>query len=235
VISYEEVDSPAAQTCAAAFQREEWSVFLSNGVTKSKKGRAWVVIWSRESLNSKRLAQESCEPLLKNRLLQIFVQPRKTARESSSRKNTILPPEPFRSHQGLPVDTFTLDGSERAVDSMVTHDLDGILKAVAKIGRLKRPRDRWDARICFRKPYEGTVEPVIVSEFAAKGGHLFRREEINDENSFIDTVFETTKGNRWSVVAKRKGDLVIEVVVKKESEQVGLQRQASWWQRLRGL
>ena len=182
-----------------------------------------------------RLAQECHEPLLGNRLLQIFLQPEKIEGESPSRENNILPPEPFRSYQGLPVSTRALDGSERAVDSMATGGFDRILRAVAKLGSLKRPRDGWNARIHFRKPYSGTVEPVIVSEFAAEDGRLLRRDEINEGNSFVDTVFETTIGNRWRIVAKRKGDPVAEVVVKKKRDDVDLPRRTSWWSRLRFL
>jgi hypothetical protein len=236
VISYEVVDDSVAKTCAAAFEREGWSVGLSNGTSSGQPlhGHARIVIWSQESIASERLARENRDALEDHRLLQLFVEPKPDDRaRRSSRDNVIEPPEPFCFYQGLPVRHGRLDGSEWAIDALGrgfgSHD--DIVKHVADLGQLTRPSDGWNSRIVFSKPVEGTLEPVTISEYAREGGRLLRRDQI-DGNSFIDNAYETTVGNRWQVVTRRDGKLLTEVVVHNDENRVDLPRR-NWWRWLR--
>jgi hypothetical protein len=238
LVAYEDADAAAAATCAAAFEREGWSVFRSNGLPgRLPAARAYVVVWSEASIRSARLARESREPLERKLLLQLLVQPRKGPGDPvARRKNVIEPPPPFCYHQGLPVTSFDVDGSDRAIDSFGHSGSDGdtILKEVARLGGLKRPGDAWNARIVFAKPWSGTVEAVTASEYAAEDGRLLRRFEIDHNNSFLETAFQTSIGARWRVTSQRRGVVVRELEVIDGDNHVDLPRRARWWQRLGG-
>ena len=250
IISYEDMDADAAATCAAAFEREGWSVYRSDGHGRVASywqipgarapgnlpsARAHVVIWSETSIHSARLARENREPLEHQRLLQLLVQPRRAPGETFvNRENTIEPPEPFCFHQGLPLHPYDVDGSERAIDAFASSQLDGdrILKAVARLGGLKRPSDGWNARIVFSKPMSGDrVEAVTVSEYAAEDGRLLRRFGLDHNGTFLETPYETAIGSRWRVTTRRQGVVVADVLVSEGKTRVDLPRRTPWWQR----
>ena len=238
VISYEDADERAAATCAAAFGREGWSCFLSNRATAGRApgARANLVIWTKGSVRSGRLAAENRAPLEKRCLLQVLLQPEAANppdRVPTNRENVIEPPEPFCCHQGLPLSGRELDGTERAIDAFAQSGSTGhrLLQETARLGGLRRPCDTWNASIRFRKPlFSNRVEPVIVSEHAPADARLLRRDRI-DDTSPIDTLYTTTIGNRWKVVSARRGDLVTEVLVVETEHEVLLAPRRRWWQR----
>lgn len=236
IIGYEAVDTAAAATCAAAFEREGWLVFRSDGATSERPvARAYVVIWSEGSIGSARLARESREPLENKQLLQILVQPRKPPDAPASRReNVIEPPEPFCFYQGLPLEHYGVDGSERAIDA-VAHswsDSHRMLKELARLGGLKRPCDDWNARIVFSRLRFESKEAFTISEYSASDRRLLRRFNL-DGGDPVEEPYQTATGNRWCVVRRRDGEVVTEVVVDSPDQHVDLPRRSRWSHRLR--
>ena len=236
IIGYEAVDIAAAATCAAAFEREGWLVFRSDGATSQRpNARAYVVIWSEESIGSARLARESRAPLENKQLLQLLVQPRKAAdAPSTGRQNVIEPPEPFCFYQGLPLAHADADGSERAVDVFAYSWSAGqrMLAELARLGGLERPCDDWNARIVFSRFQFESKEAFTISEYSASDGRLLRRFNLYG-GGFLEQPYRTATGNRWCVVTQRDGEVATEVVVDNPEELVDLPRRPRWWHRLR--
>jgi hypothetical protein len=227
----------AAATCAAAFEREGWFCFMSAGAVPGAlpDARTQVVIWTQASAGSVRLARENRAPLENGCLFQLLLQPERPRDHApASRKNVIEPPEPFCFHQGLPVTPWDVNGTQRAIDAFAHSWSTGhtILREVARLGGLRRPSDSWNALIVFRRPFEGAVEPVVVSEYASVDSRLLRRDRI-DGNGFVDTAYDTTVGNRWQLVTQRENRLVTEVSVVDGENYVQIPRKARWWQRSR--
>jgi hypothetical protein len=219
VIISEPSDFRVATTCRTAFEREGWRVG-DKGVAK-----AYVVIWSEITSASLRLKSEALEPLLNDRLLQIFVQP---VESGIGWKNVIEPPEPFCYFQSLPVLQKAFNGSERVIDLFWHRISEGnrVLAEVARLGSLSRPRDSWNARVVFSKIGAARFKPVIVAEYTASG-HLLRRDYIA---SFTETSYDTTIGNTWVVIEEKSLKDLGKIKIRRPATRITFPGNPPWWQ-----
>jgi hypothetical protein len=235
LISHELADAVAAETCAAAFAREGWSSAVSaTESTETITARTQLVIWSCESVVSTRLARENRSALDAGRLLQVLVQPREAPGRPAAHygSNVVNAPDPYCFFQGLPIHPHGLDGSERSIDAFAHRwaDTHRILVELARLGALPRPSDTWNARIVFTRLNVERAEPVVVSEHTSADDRLLRRDTVSS-NSFVDSSYRTTIGNRWRMTLKSTGRLVSELVITEPEHRVDLPRRAPWWRR----
>jgi hypothetical protein len=206
-------DEPARRTLLEAVQREGWRVAEAGGPATCA-----VVVWSEGSVASAELAAAAQQYLDRRRLLQILLR--------------IEAPEPFVFHHALPVDPSDLDGSERAVDwfSFRLSDGETILAELARLGALARPREGWNAKIDFHKPWR-RVRDVRLVELAAEDGRVIRAWRESGREP-LNVYFMTAVGNRWQVLDLSSGQLLDEVEVDEAEVFVLLPEREPWWRRV---
>jgi hypothetical protein len=212
-------DEPARRTLSTAMAREGWRV------ADGPPSACAVVVWSERSIASDELAATARRFLDGRRLLQVLWQPESW---SLGQHGGFEAPEPFVYHQGLVVGHGDLDGSERAVDWFAFRLSDGedILAELARLGRLPRPRDGWNARISFHKP-DWRIRDVVLVEYAAEDGRVLRRWPEQHRDPVV-VYFDTTIGNRWEIRDAAGHDVIDEIVVD-DDEVYRLLPQRRWW------
>lgn len=157
-------DEAALHTLTQAFEREGWRI-AANGEPASRA----VVVWSQSSVSDTQLADGARSYLEADKLLQVFPQPREWSDEQTG---VVEPPEPFRYYEALKAPFKALDGSDRAIDWFDFSRSEGqkILTELARLGRLPRPCDQWNAEIEFLKPSVSAYgRGVRVDEIAENG------------------------------------------------------------------
>jgi hypothetical protein len=216
-------DHAAVRTLREAIKREGWNV-----AAEGESATCAIVVWSQKSVTNAELARAARPYLDCRRILQILWQPEGWRYGKSSQ---VEAPEPFRYYQSLQVPYQDLDGSERAMDWFEFSAGEGerILAEVARLGDLHRPCDDWNAKITFYKPFpRWRRSKVVLVECAKDGGRVLRRRSVDQYDPDWED-FETTLGNRWSVIDVKTGKVVQLLEVEEEETGVRLPKRKPWW------
>lgn len=192
-------DDPAQQTLREAMTREGWRVAPPG---QHRGARCAVVVWSQQSVSSQALADAARPFLDRERILQIIWEPRDW---NFGMPNAINPPQPFTNFENCIVQAFILDSRARNIDNFGFQfpDCEKILRQVARLAGLPRPRDAWNAHITFNKNWS---KQVRIAEFAPDGVTLIRKKEIGGQYdsgrySYSDAEsLETAMGRHWRVL-----------------------------------
>jgi hypothetical protein len=217
-------DEPARRTIEKAVAREGWKVAAPRVAAACA-----VVVWSPTSVGSGELAAAARPFLDRQRLLQVLLLPRSHGIGDMS---PFEPPEPFTYYQGLVVEYRDLDGSDRAVDLFgIKWEWKGqqILRELARLGGLKRPRDRWNAKVEFWKPHRRN-RIDLLTEYSADDGRVLRR--VEPFSSSLNEHYQTTIGNRWEASEEKTGQILAMIDIDQEDMTVDLPEGDPWWKRL---
>jgi len=196
-------DAAAEQTLREAVGREGWQVAASG-----QDAACAAVVWSEHSVDSDDLAVAARPYLDRGKLLQVLWQPPQTPRDNRQ-LNYIEAPDPFCFYNSLVVGHRELDGSYWANDWFA---FERILAELARLGRLPRPRDSWNATIEFWAPVYHRPRPAVVVELAGNRRRVLRR--VHEDGKLpTPSRYQTTIGNRWQIVDELTGELLDEIVV----------------------